>query len=221
MATYKEIHGVKVQHRSSDATVIEGDVWYNASTGKLKMYTSAGSWATGGTLGTARYYVEGCGTQTAAIIQGGSPGTIAVAETYDGSSWTEVADLNQAKRQVGSTGTQTAALCMGGQIAGNPDLGTVNVESWNGTSWTEIANLTAAQQAWSGTGTTTAAFGFGGGVSSPSSVSEITQTWDGSSWTADTGLNTDRKHPGGAGATSVSALAFGGGPPGTPVALNE
>ena len=54
MATYKEIHGVKVQYRDSDATAIEGDVWYNASTGLLKMYASGGSWASGGNMNTAR-----------------------------------------------------------------------------------------------------------------------------------------------------------------------
>ena len=54
MATYKEIHGVKVQYRDSDATAIEGDVWYNASTGLLKMYAALGSWATGGDLNNAR-----------------------------------------------------------------------------------------------------------------------------------------------------------------------
>ena len=48
MATYKEIHGVKVQYRDSDATAVEGDVWYNSSTGKLKMYSGVGAWSTGG-----------------------------------------------------------------------------------------------------------------------------------------------------------------------------
>ena len=57
MATYKEIHGVKVQYRDSDATAIEGDVWYNSSTGLLKMYAAVGSWASGGNLNTARDYV--------------------------------------------------------------------------------------------------------------------------------------------------------------------
>jgi hypothetical protein len=47
MATYKEIHGVKVQYRDSDATAIEGDVWYNRSTGLLKMYSAAGAWSSG------------------------------------------------------------------------------------------------------------------------------------------------------------------------------
>ena len=42
MATYKEIHGVNVQYRDSDAPEIEGDVWYNSSTGKLRMYAWLG-----------------------------------------------------------------------------------------------------------------------------------------------------------------------------------
>ena len=75
MATYKEIHGVKVQYRDSDATAIEGDVWYNSSTGKLKMYASLGSWATGGALTTARASSGGAGTQTAALAFGGSTGS--------------------------------------------------------------------------------------------------------------------------------------------------
>ena len=71
MATYKEIHGVKVQYRDSDATAIEGDVWYNATTGKLKMYASAGAWATGGTGNTARQELGGDGPQTAVHAEAG------------------------------------------------------------------------------------------------------------------------------------------------------
>ena len=50
MATYKEIHGVKVQYRDSDPTAVEGDVWYNSTTGKLKMYAGVGAWASGTNL---------------------------------------------------------------------------------------------------------------------------------------------------------------------------
>ena len=56
MANYKEIHGVKVQYRASDATAVEGDVWYNSSTGKLKMYSAVGAWASSNALNTARGY---------------------------------------------------------------------------------------------------------------------------------------------------------------------
>ena len=40
MANYKEIHGIKVQYRDSDATAVEGDVWYNSAQGTLKMYAA-------------------------------------------------------------------------------------------------------------------------------------------------------------------------------------
>ena len=72
MATYKEIHGVKVQYRDSDATAIEGDVWYNRSTGKLKMYSAVGSWASGGTMAIASTNRYGFGTQSAAGMAAGT-----------------------------------------------------------------------------------------------------------------------------------------------------
>ena len=102
MATYKAIHGVNIQYRDSDATVIEGDVWYNSSTGKLKMYSAVGAWASGGNMNTGRKAPGGgAGTLTAGLIFGGGDPDIADAETYDGSSWTEVNNLNTARREVG------------------------------------------------------------------------------------------------------------------------
>ena len=47
MANYKEIHGVNIQYRTGDATAVIGDVWYNSSTGLLKAYVGAGTWASG------------------------------------------------------------------------------------------------------------------------------------------------------------------------------
>ena len=97
MATYKEIHGVNIQYRDSDATAIEGDVWYNASTGLLKMYAAAGSWATGGAVNDARFAMASAGTQTAAVIAGGGTSPLrAKCEEYNGSSWTEVNELDSA-----------------------------------------------------------------------------------------------------------------------------
>ena len=90
MATYKEIHGVKVQYRDSDATAVEGDVWYNRSTGKLKMYASLGSWASANDLNNANDEAGYLGTQTAAMHFGGrnpSVSGLTDTETYDGSTW--------------------------------------------------------------------------------------------------------------------------------------
>ena len=118
MATYKEIHGVKVQYRDSDATAVEGDVWYNSSTGLLKMYSAVGAWATGGTLNTIKGAGTGggtavVGTQTSAINAYGQttpPSALtANAETYDGSSWTEVANTNTVRAGLGAAGASSAS----------------------------------------------------------------------------------------------------------------
>ena len=51
MATYKDIHGFKIQNVSSDPpTSVAGDMWYNSTSGDLKVNlgTPVGSWSTGG-----------------------------------------------------------------------------------------------------------------------------------------------------------------------------
>ena len=93
-----------------------------------------GAWSTGGSLNTARDQVfGGAGTQTAALLAGGSPppAGATVTESYDGTSWTEVNDLNTARTGFAVSGGQPAALVMGG----SPN--TAKTEEWNGSS---IAN---------------------------------------------------------------------------------
>src|SRR5210317_137288 len=48
-----------------------GDIWYNSVAKKLR-YEGLGvsSWATGGNMSTARYFVGGVGIQTAALAMG-------------------------------------------------------------------------------------------------------------------------------------------------------
>ena len=58
MATYKEIHGIKVQYRDSDATAVEGDVWYNSTTSLLKTYAAVGSWSSGGNLNSTEEWTK-------------------------------------------------------------------------------------------------------------------------------------------------------------------
>ena len=144
MATYKEIHGVNVQYRESDATAIEGDVWYNSSTGKLKMYSALGSWASGGTMNTGASLITGTGSQTAGLSAGGEvgpPSTYGNSEEYNGSTWTAGGNLTSARAQLastGSAGSQTAALCFLGRTA---PAAVALVEQYDGSTWTEIADL--------------------------------------------------------------------------------
>ena len=99
MATYKEIRGVNIQALAIDPTAIEGDVWYNDSTGLLKMYAALNAWGSAEDVNTARRELSGAGTQTAGLIFGGSvTEAVAITESYDGTNWTEEGDLNTAKK---------------------------------------------------------------------------------------------------------------------------
>ena len=202
MATYKELHGINVQYRDSDATAIEGDVWYNSSTGKLKMYAALGSWASGGTLNTGRHAGSGSGSATAAIIFAGQDPKYAIAETYDGSTWTEVNDLNQARSTLSAAGQapQTTALAFGGIEPALSD----KTELYNGTSWTELGDLNLAGGYGAGFGTSTAAVY---ALRYPASAD--TEEWNGTSWTEVT--NNPAAYYGASGSGTLTAgLIFGG-----------
>jgi hypothetical protein len=75
MAEYKGIKGFKVQYLSADpSNPIIGQTWYNDTSKDLKYtgVTTAGAWATGNNMNTARDQLAGCGTQTAALAFGGN-----------------------------------------------------------------------------------------------------------------------------------------------------
>ena len=193
MATYKEIHGVKVQYRESDATAIEGDVWYNYNISLLKMYSALGSWASGGTMNTGASLITGTGSQTAGLACGaevGPPTTYGNSEEYNGSAWTAGGNLTSARAQLastGSAGSQTAALCFLGRTAPGA---VALVEQYDGSSWTEIADCnTARRESPGGSGTTTACVAFAGGE-----ALAITESWNGTSWTEVADLNTGREY---------------------------
>ena len=71
MATYKEIKGTQIEVLASDpSNPVEGQVWFNSTSNVLKgqSATSAGSWATGGNVNTARSQagVGGAGDKSSA-----------------------------------------------------------------------------------------------------------------------------------------------------------
>jgi hypothetical protein len=76
MTTYKGIQGFTIQNLSADpSNPIEGQVWYNSTSNvwKVEELTTAGAWATGGNLNTARHdTLAGAGTQTSALAFGGN-----------------------------------------------------------------------------------------------------------------------------------------------------
>ena len=119
MATYKGIKGFTLQNLASDPTVNEGQVWYNSASGafRLAATTATGSWATGGSLNTAKGNIVGAGTQTAAVGfagYGGPTGQSNTTEKYDGLSWTNGNNMNTGSYGGTGAGTQTAALAFFG-----------------------------------------------------------------------------------------------------------
>ena len=85
MATYKGIKGFSIQNLSADpSNPIEGEMWYNSTSSvwKVEEATTAGAWATGNNMNTARGTLAGAGTQTAALAFGGDapPRTAATEE---------------------------------------------------------------------------------------------------------------------------------------------
>ena len=104
----------------------------------------------------------GTGTQTAALVAGGTPPADSpvydYAETWDGTSWTEVNDLNTARSYGVAFGEQTDCYYAGGVATTLRAL----VESYNGTSWTEVADLGTAAKKAAGGGDQTAGIVMGG-----------------------------------------------------------
>ena len=109
MSTYKKEVGTGVQNFAGDYTgAVQGQLWYNSTAGsfQFRSVTTAGAWASGGALNTARFRLGGVGIQTAALAFGGqTPSNTAATESYDGSAWTEVNDLNTARSALGDAGT--------------------------------------------------------------------------------------------------------------------
>ena len=189
MAKYSDIKGFTVQTLSSDT---------------IASAVAGGTWASGGTMNTARSGTDGgTGTQTAAMLGGGAA-SYANSEQYDGSSWTEVADLNTGRGYIGGAGTTTAMVTFGG----NPD-GVALTELWNGSAWTEVADLNTGRQSMGACGaTSTAALCISG--ADPSRVTNV-ESWNGSAWTELNDISTARGAAGGGG-TSTATLVSGGNP---------
>jgi len=215
MATYKQIHGTNIEVVSSDpSNPVEGQVWYNSTSGALKgaSTATAGAWSSGGNMNTARVNSGAAGIKTSGLLFGGKlPPSTGITESYNGSSWTEVADLNQVREGLAGSGiSNTSALAFGGTTYPG---GTVRAltESWDGSSWTEVSDMNTGRQLLSSNGTQTSALAYGGSPPPPRAAE--TESWNGTNWTEVSDLNTARYGGAGAGSDNTSGLYFGGSVP--------
>jgi hypothetical protein len=182
---------------------------------------TAGAWASGGNLGTARNRLGGAGTQTAGLAFGGSvsPGggepTVAnLSEEYDGSSWTEGNNLGTSRYGVQGCGIQTAALAVGGVINPNSASGAAkDTEEYDGSSWTAQPDTTNIFYLDGVAGTQTAAVIRGGAGGPPGPAGNYTEEYNGSSWTANPGTIGTARYAGSFIGTQTAAIYCGGEPP--------
>jgi hypothetical protein len=209
-------HGIRGVGIYTAALAVGG---LNPNASALNEIWDGSSWTEVGDLNTARGNFAGAsgnGTTTAAIVFGGytsgpgATGTVAINESWDGSSWTEVGDLNNVGSQGPSgVGTSTAAI----RASSNTQpSGYAPVENWDGSSWTEGTNMNTNRGEDPGAnGTQTDALVYGGFTTPPATTRANTEAWDGTSWTEVTDLSTARYAMTGCGTTGASsALAMGG-----------
>ena len=206
------------------AILTEGSIFLSGGTTLKGFGKAAGipaaTFASGGSLNTARGYHGGAGTDHEALLAfGGTTGTaVNNVEQYNGSRWSEVAEINTTRANVTGFGSSTAAIAGNGST---PDKS--QVESWNGSAWTEIAELNTSRSDSASAGIQTSgmvATGTpvpGNPALQPGGTSTVTETWNGTSWTEVGDTNTKRLQAGMAvsGTTSAGIIAAGEDGPGS------
>ena len=162
MTTYKEIRGQLIRKVSEDPTnPVEGQIWYNTTTGILKGLPALEAWSSSGSLSTPRRQAAGAGTQTAGLAFGGentSTAFLANTEEYNGSGYSTGGDLGTARTLLWGCGTQTAGLAFGGTTGSDTNV----TEEYDGSAWTAGGALSVSRRYLSGTGIQTAGLAFGG-----------------------------------------------------------
>ena len=121
MSDYESIHGTRVKYLTSDPTLdssVEGQVWYNSTSGTNKALVQIKATSSGGNMSTTRGVLGGAGTQTAALGFGGytwtPPAVKNSTEEYSGFSWSNGGNMGTARAYPKGCGTQTAAVAFGG-----------------------------------------------------------------------------------------------------------
>ena len=218
MSTYREIVGKKIKKVTSDpSTGIDGQMWYNSTTGSIRGLAILEAWASSAPMSTAMDQLGGTGTQTAALA--GAGGGLSTFEEYNGLGWVSGGSIPTAMELIAQlAGTQTAAICKGGLTPppGGP-TGRYNNEAYtyDGSSWSSISDSGDARIRGAASGTQTAFFVAGGAGGPPTFTNRLTSSeeYDGSSWTEGGSMSTAREFLSGFGTQTASIMAGGSVPP--------
>ena len=215
MSTYREIVGKKIRKVTSDpSTGIDGQMWYNSTTGSIRGLAVLEAWTSSAPMSTAMDQLGGTGTQTAALA--GAGGGLTTFEEYDGSGWAAGGAIPTAMELIQQlAGTQTAAICKGGLTP--PPGARYNNEAYtyNGSAWSSIPDSGDVRIRGAAAGTQTA-FLIAGGASGPPTFTNrlsSSEEYDGSSWTEGGSMSTAREFLSGFGTQTAAIMAGGSVPP--------
>jgi len=214
MSTYKEIVGKKIKRVTSDpSNSIDGQMWYNSTTGSIRGLALSESWAAGNSILTGRYNLAGSGTQTAGLIAGGTtPGIVTNTEHFDGIGWRNGGTLIVGRDSATMFGLSTAATFVGG-YAPSPNGFRALVEEYNGTAWAEETDMPAPRAQGASAGIQTDGIVFGGNQGppgSPETTATTTLEYNGSSWTTGGAMSVNDRYIMGCGGSQAEALRIGG-----------
>lgn len=211
MSKLSDFKGQKISVLTSDpSTAVEGKIWYNSTTHKLKTTISfgAGTWSSGGNLSNNRSNAcSGGGTQNEAYIVGGY--NVVATEEYNGSSWTSGGNMsnNRYNQNLGTMGTQNAGLIVSGNLYTGSAL-TAATEEYDGTSWSSGGNVITPNYYGCSAGTQNAAIKTKGSLS-PTVRTTKSEIYDGTSWTSISGCVEETSSASMTG-TQNAALSVGG-----------
>ena len=211
MTTYKELTGVLIKRQTTNPDdPLDGQVWYNNTTGNLNALAISEGWSSGGPLSTGRYLSGSLGTQTAGVqIAGSTPTNVSNVEHYNGTGWSEEANYPAAGQAMSGAGTQTAGVAFGGSTPSQ----TANAFFYDGTAWTAANPLPYAANniASCGLAKTDVIGAVGRDGSSGNSGTNKSVTFDGTNFANGPNINTTRMFNNSSGAgTGTAGLIVGG-----------
>jgi hypothetical protein len=219
MAGYNTIRGLRVKYLSADPAGAEsGQVWYNSTTGKLRVdgITQVAAWSSGGAAPSGVAGSTYAGTKETGQQWGGDTGGPPAAwpttsYSYNGSTWASAGSIPAAHNGMGRGGiVSTAVLAMGHSQPGT------NTETWegDGSSWSSVNALNTGRAFYgTGAGPQTAAVGVGGNTAAGATpgISNAHENYDGTNWTSKTVFPVTANWVGTVG-TQTALFAFAGFP---------
>jgi hypothetical protein len=199
--------------RSDDPSASAGTVWFNTTSGVLKVFRLVGAWSTEATITVAKGGGMGFGVPTAALIAGGTSDQsnfLGTSYEYNGSSWSNGGALANVGLEGLCFGTLAAAYTHGGYNSHSGSGGFhQNSEEYDGTSWSSSDDYTDDIKNNAGAFGTQTAGASAGQRDTGNTVDTGMREYNGSSWSAESNRN-NAVYDASCSGTQTAGLSAGG-----------